>query len=399
MRSLVAITAAATALCLSAANAAETVKVGLIANFTGPFAVYGSQFSQAIQAYQAIHGNSVKGPKGEQITIEFVNRDATSAGPAKAKQLAEELVLRDRVKFLAGFDLTPHALAVGEIADQAKVPVVVMNAATASVTRASPYYVRLSMTVPQYAGPMADWAYKNGIRKVYTIVSDFGPGYDAETFFIKAFKAAGGEIVGSMRTPMNESNFSIHMEKMLIAKPDAVYMMQPGGSTSIAFLKAFNERGLKAAGIKLMAGGETSAVYLKSFNDDVIGTLSAFPYTESNTNPENVKMRAQLVKMFGEDTIPDIASAAAWDGTHLIHRAVAALGAKADGLQYVDFMKVQKLDSPRGPIMIDPEEREIVQNIYVRRVERRDGRLVNIDLETLPMVKDPWKLENPRKTN
>jgi len=246
---------------------------------------------------------------------------------------------------------------------------------------------------------MAEWAYKNGIRKVFTVVSDFGPGYDAETFFIKAFKAAGGEIVGSIRTPMNESNFSIYMEKMLNAKPDAVYMMQPGGSTSIAFLKAFNERGLKAAGIKLMAGGETSAVYLKKFNDDVIGTLSAFPYTASNSTPENKKMRAQLVKMFGEDAIPDVASAAAWDGTHLIYRAVAALGAKAEGSKYVDFMKGQKLESPRGPIMIDPEEREIVQNIYIRRVERRDGRLVNIDIETLPMVKDPWKLENPPKSN
>jgi branched-chain amino acid transport system substrate-binding protein len=400
MKSLrVAIAAAAVSLLAANASAQQTVKVGLIANFTGGMAVYGSQFQQAIQAYQAIHGTSVKGPGGETITIEYVYRDATTAGPAKAKQLAEELVLRDKVQFLAGFDLTPHALSVGEIANQAKVPVIIMNAATAMITRTSPYYVRLSMTVPQYVVPIANWAYKNGYRKVFTVVSDFAPGYDAESYFAKTFKAQGGEIVGSLRTPMTETNFSVYMERVLVAKPDALYMMQPGGATSIAFLKAYVERGLKAANIQLMATGETAALYLKNFGDDVIGTVSSFPYTETNTTPENIKLRAQLVKMFGADAIPDIASAAAWDGTDLIYKAVAALGASAEGLKYVDFMKGQKLDSPRGPIMIDPQERDIVQNIYIRKVQKVDGRLVNIDMETAPMVKDPWKIENPPKSN
>jgi len=398
MKSLrVAIAAAASLFAASAS--ADTVKVGLIANFTGGMAVYGSQFQQAIQAYQAINGTTVKGPKGEDITIEFLYRDATTAGPARAKQLAEELVLRDKVHFLAGFDLTPHALAVGDVANQAQTPVIIMNAATASITRTSPYYVRLSLTVPQYVVPIANWAYKNNIRKVYTVVSDFAPGYDAESFFSKTFKGLGGEIVGSLRTPMTETNFSVYMEKVLAAKPDALYMMQPGGATSIAFLKAYVERGLKDANILLMGTGETAALYLKNFSDDVIGTISSFPYTETNTTPENVKLRAQLVKMFGPDAIPDIASAAAWDGTDLIYKSVAALGANAEGLKYVDFMKGQKLNSPRGPIMIDPEERDIVQNIYIRKVQKIDGRLMNIDLETAPMVKDPWKMENPPKSN
>src|SRR4029078_10048771 len=187
MKSLrVAIAAAASLFAASAS--ADTVKVGLIANFTGGMAVYGSQFQQAIQAYQAINGTTGKGPKGEDITLDFLYRDATTAGPARAKQLAEELVLRDKVNFLAGFDLTPHALAVGDVANQAKTPVILMNAATASITRTSPYYVRLSMTVPQYVVPIANWAYKNNIRKVYTVVSDFAPGYDAESFFSKPFK-------------------------------------------------------------------------------------------------------------------------------------------------------------------------------------------------------------------
>jgi branched-chain amino acid transport system substrate-binding protein len=396
---LAAVVAATVSLYAGQALAADTVKVGLIANFTGGMGIYGAQFHQAIQAYQAIHGNTVKGPNGETITVEFLPRDGTSAGPARAKQLAEELVLRDRVQFLAGFDLTPHALAVGDVANQAKVPVIIMNAATASITRTSPYYVRLSMTVPQYVVPIANWAYKNNIRKVYTVVSDFAPGYDAESYFAKTFKALGGEIVGTARTPLSETNFSVYMEKVLAAKPDALYMMQPGGATSISFLKAYVERGLKASNILLMGTGETAALYLKNMSDDVIGTISSFPYTETNTTPENIKLRAQLVKMFGADAIPDIASAAAWDGTALIYRAVEKLGAKAEGMQYVEFMKGQKMDSPRGPIMIDPEERDVVQNIYVRKVVKQDNRLVNIDIETVPMVKDPWKMENPPKSN
>jgi branched-chain amino acid transport system substrate-binding protein len=396
MKSIFGAAAAAMALITSSA-VADTVKIGLVADFSGGMAIYGSQFQQAMQAYQAIHGTSVKGPNGESITIEFINRDAGSGGPDKAKQLAEELVLREKVNFLAGFDLSPHAMAVAELATEAKVPVIIMNAATASITRASPYFVRLSMTVPQYVVPMTAWAYKNGIRKVFTVVSDFSPGYDAESFFAKSFKALGGEIVGSLRTPQNETNFAVYMEKVLQAKPDALYMMQPGGATSIAFLRAYVERGLKSAGIQLMGTGETQALYLANFSDDVIGTVSSFPYTETNTNPENILLRAQLVKMFGADALPDIASVAAWDGTDLIYKAVTSLGAKADGSKYVEFMKGQKINSARGPIMIDPVERDIVQNIYIRKVERRDNKLVNIDIETSPMVRDPWKIENPPK--
>ena len=189
------------------------------------------------------------------------------------------------------------------------------------------------------------------------------------------------------------------MEKVLAAKPDALYMMQPGGATATGFLKAFVERGLKSAGIQLLGTGETAAVYLTKFSDDIIGTVTSFPYTETNTNPENLAFRAQLVKMFGPDAMPDIASVSAWDGTDLIYKSLRALGAGADGLKYVDFMKAQALSSPRGPIAIDNVERDIVQNIYIRRVEKRDNRLVNIDIETAPMVKDPWKMENPAKAN
>ena len=241
----------------STAMAAEVFKIGLIADFTGAFATWGSQFQQAIEAYQATHGKTVKGPDGKEIEIQFVYRDTTSAGPDKAKQLAEELVLREKVKMLAGFDLSPHAMAVADISKQAKIPVVIMNAATASITRGSPYYVRVSMTIPQHVVPLADWAWKNGIKKVYMITSDYAPGHDAEEYFGKEFTKLGGQIVGKDRSPITETNYGVYMEKVLQAKPDALYMFQPAGSPSVALVKAYTERGLKAAGIKLLGTGET----------------------------------------------------------------------------------------------------------------------------------------------
>jgi branched-chain amino acid transport system substrate-binding protein len=378
---------------------ADVVKVGLIADFTGAFATWGAQFQQAIEAYQALNGKTVKGPDGKEHEIQYVYRDSASSGPDRAKQLAEELVLREKVKFLAGFDLSPHAMAVAEIATQAKIPVVIMNAATASITRGSPYYVRVSMTIPQHVVPLAKWAYDNGIRKVYTIVSDYAPGHDAENYFTKTFKSLGGEIVGSARSPQQETNYAAYMEKVLQAKPDALYMFQPAGSPSIAFVKAYVERGLKSAGIKLLGTGETQQLFLPNFSDDVIGVVTSFHYTETNTNPENLKLKEQLTKMFGDKAVPDIASVAAWDGTKLIYQAVAQLGPNADGAKYVDFMKGKKLESPRGPIMIDPDERDVIQNIYIRRVEKRDGKLVNIDIGQVEMVKDQWKIDNPPKSN
>jgi len=378
---------------------ADVVKIGLIADFTGAFATWGQQFQQAIEAYQAVNGKTVKGPDGKTHEIQFVYRDNASAGPDKTKQLAEELVLREKVKMLAGFDLSPHAMAVGEIATQAKIPVVIMNAATASIVRGSPYYVRVSMTIPQHVVPLAQWAIKNNIKKVYMITSDYAPGHDAEAYFSKEFKKLGGEIVGSDRSPIKETNYGVYMEKVLQAKPDALYMFQPAGAPSNALVKAYTERGLKAAGIKLLGTGETQQIFMDQFTDDIIGTVTSFHYTETNTNPLNIKLKEQLKKMFGPKAQPDIASVAAWDGTDLIYRSIAALGPSEEGLKYVDFIKNSKIDSPRGPVAIDPVERDVIQNIYIRRVEKRDGELVNIDIDTVPMVKDQWKIDNPAKTN
>jgi branched-chain amino acid transport system substrate-binding protein len=382
-----------------AASAADVVKVGMIASYTGAFATWGGQFQHGIEAYQALHGNTVKGPDGRPIEVQFVYRDSASQGPDKAKQLAEELILHDHVKFLCGLELSPYAMALAGISQEAKVPVVIMNAATASITRMSPYFVRVSATIPQDVAPLGTWAAAHGIKRIYTIVSDYAPGYDAEKYFTKSFKAAGGEIVGSARTPQQETNFAAYMERVLEAKPDALYMFQPAGSPSVAFVKAYVERGLKAAGIKLLGGGETQEIFLPNFTDDIVGTITSMHYTENNTNPANLELKAQIKKMFGDKAIPDIASVAAWDGTMLIEEAVAALGADADGLKYVDFMRGKKFQSPRGPVEIDPVERDIVQNIYIRKVEKVGGRLANVNIDEVDMVKDPWKLDNPPKSN
>jgi branched-chain amino acid transport system substrate-binding protein len=397
MKRLIVSAAAALFAFAAPASAKDIYKIGLIADFTGAFASWGVQFQQAIEAFQSVNGKTLKGPKGEEIEVQVVYRDAASQGPEKTVQLAEELVLREKVRMLTGFDLSPQAMAVGKIADQAKIPVVIMNAATASIVRGSPYYVRVSMTIPQYVAPLPKWAYENGIKKVYTIVSDYAPGYDAETYFIKGFKAAGGEILGTARTPQQESNMGPYLEKAAQTKPDAIFMFQPAGAPSIAFVKAYLERGMQKQGIKLLGTGETQELFLGNFNDDAVGIITAMHYTETNTNPENTALRETLKKMFGEKTIPDIASVAAWDGMALIYQALAAVGAKEPGMKYVDAMKGKTLRSPRGTFMIDPVEREVVQNVYIRRLEKINGKLQNVDIASFPMVKDPWKDDNPVK--
>jgi branched-chain amino acid transport system substrate-binding protein len=392
--------AAVVALAAQPASAQNQVfKIGMIASYTGAFATWGPQFQNAIEAYQAINGKTVKGPKGETIEVQIVTRDPASQGGDKAKQLAEELVLREKVKLLTGFELSPQALAVAPVGNEAKVPIVIMNAATSMITRASPYFVRTSVTVPQWAQSMGTWAKQNGINKVYTITTDYAPGHDAENYFHKSFKAAGGEIIGSAKSPIQETNFGVYMEKALQAKPDALYMFQPGGSPSIAFVKAYSERGLKQAGIRLLGGGEFAEIFLPNFSDDVIGVNSVNHYTETNTNPENVQMREQLRKMFGDKGFTDIASVGSWDAINLIYTALREVGADAEGLKMIDAMKGKTLKSPRGQIMIDPVERDIVQNIYIREIKKVGGKLTNVDVATFPLVKDPWKIDNPPKAN
>ncbi len=371
------------------AAAADTVKVGVIMSSSGPFARWGEQFRQAIEVYQKQHGKTVKGN-----TIEVIYRDDGGPNPVRAKQLAEELILRDKVQFLAGFVFTPNALAVADLITEAKMPTVIFNAATGMITRKSPYFVRTSHTIPQAAVPIGQWAAKNGIKRVVTAVSDYAPGHDAEVYFSKAFKAGGGEVLESIRIPLSTNDFSPFFERILQQKPDAVFVFGPGGPPTVGLINTWASR-LKPAGIKFLGTAETQQIDLPKIGRAALGVVTSFHYTETVDNPLNKALWADLQQMFGKDTVPDLASVGAYDGMHLIYKAVERFGPRPTGDQALGLWKGVAFDSPRGPVRIDEKTRDIVENIYMRRVEERDGQLVNVNFQTIPMVKDPWKEENP----
>ena len=369
------------------AYAQTTIKVGVIAPFSGPFADYGKQFEAGVQAYQKIHGASVDGNK-----VEMVIRDTGGPSPEVAKRLAQELVVRDKVDFLAGFGLTPEALAVADIATQAKKPMVIFNAATSIITTKSPYITRTSMTLPQISAPMGLWAAKNGIKKVITLVADYGPGNDAEAAFKKTFTAGGGEVVDSIRTPLQNPEFAPFIQRIKDAKPDAVFIFVPAGEQSIAVMKAYNERGLAQAGIKAIATGDvTDDHVLNAMGDPAIGLITTFHYSAAHDSAENKAFLKAYSEVAPNAGRANFMTVGAFDGMGAIYEVVKKLNGRIDGDKAMEILKAYKTTSPRGPIMIDPETRDIVQTIYVRRVEKKNNELWNIEFDKFDNVKDPGK--------
>jgi len=366
---------------------AEDVKIGVIAPFTGPAAGFGKQIEGGMRAWLKIHGDTIAGRK-----VQLLVRDTGGPNPEVAKRLAQELVARDKVDFLAGFGYTPEALAAAPVATEAKKPMIVMNAATSVVTTRSPYIARFSMTLPQVSVPMATWAWKNGIRKVYTLVTDFAPGIDSETSFKAAFTALGGQVVDSVRTPLRNPDYGPYVQRAKDARPDAVFLFVPAGQDSIAFMKAFEERGLAQAGIKLIATGDLTDDYvLNSLGDPVIGIVTTHHYSAAHDSPEN----KAFVKAFGEVARdlgrPNFMGVGGYDGMAAIGEVVKQLRDHIDGDKAMEILKHLKLMSPRGPIAIDPATRDIVQTVYVRRVEKRGGELWNVEFDKFVDVKDPGK--------
>ena len=375
------------ALLSSTAAAQGTVKVGVIAEFSGPFAAYGQQIEAGMKAYMKQHGDTVAGKK-----VELIIRDTGGPAPDVAKRFAQELITRDKVQFLAGFGLTPNAMAVAPVVTEAKVPMVISNAATSVITTRSPYIARVSMTIPQVSAPMAEWALKNGIKQVYTVVADYGPGIDAETQFTKSFKAGGGEVVGTLRTPLQNPDFSAAIQRVKDAKPQAVFVFLPAGEQGVAFVKAFNERGLAKDGIKLIATGDiTDDHVLDAMGDPTLGLITSFHYSAAHASPEN----AAFLKAYAEANDPKVGranfmAAAGYDTMAAIYEAIRK-GGDADGDKAMAALKGYKWVSPRGPVMIDPETRDIVQTVYVRKVEKKDGKLWNVEFDKIADVKDPGK--------
>lgn len=369
------------------AVAQEPVKVGVVAPFSGTAADYGKQIEGGIKAYFKLHGDTFAGRK-----IQLIIRDTTGPNPDIAKRLAQELVTRDKVDFLAGFGFTPEALAVAPIATEAKKPMVVMNAASSAVTTRSPYIARFSMALPQVSAPMAMWAAKNGIKKVYTLVSDFAPGLDSEKAFKDAFTAAGGTIVDSVRVPLRNPDFAPFVQRIKDAKPEAVFMFVPAGEQSIGFMKAFEERGLGKEGIKLIATGDlTDDHVLNAMGEPALGVITSHHYSAAHESPENTAFLKAWAEVNKDLKRPNFMGVGGYDGMAAIAEVVKKLGNNIDPDKAMEILRNYKGMSPRGPIAIDPATRDIVQTVYIRRVEKRGGEYYNVEFDKYPDVKDPGK--------
>ncbi len=375
---------AALAFVSSGAAAQETVKIGLVLPMTGQQASTGKQIDAAVKLYQAQHGTTVAGKK-----IEVILKDDTSV-PDVTKRLAQELVVNDKVAVLAGFGITPSALATAPIATQAKVPEIVMAAGTSSITEASPFIARTSFTLAQSSVPMAEWAFKNGIKKVVTLVSDYGPGIDAEKSFTEKFKSDGGTIVENLRIPMRAPDFAPVLQKVADAKPDALFVFVPSG-TGAQFVKQFVERGLDKSGVKLIATGDvTDDDQLNGMGDAVVGVINAHNYSANHNSALN-KSFVEAFKKANAGMRPNFMAVGGYDGMHLIYEALKKTGGDANGEKLMAAIKGMAWESPRGPISIDPATRDIVQNIYIRKVEKVGGELYNVEFATIANVKDPVK--------
>jgi branched-chain amino acid transport system substrate-binding protein len=386
-RFVLAVVAASLLLFPSPAAGEETIKVGVVVEMSGPFAPYGHQITNGMRAYIKAHGDKVAGKK-----IELVVKDTTGPAPDLAKRVAQELVTRDRVQFLAGFGLTPNTMAVAPVATEARVPMIVMNAATSAITTKSPYVIRVSFTLPQVTAPIAEWAARNKIKKVYTLVADYAPGLDAEATFKKVFAASGGEVIGSLRVPLKNPDFAPFIQRIKDARPEAVFIFTPAGETAVAFMKAFTERGLDKAGIKLLATGDvTDDDVIDAMGDAALGVITTHHYSAAHGSPENDAFKKAYADVTGGKTRPNFMAVGGWDGMHLIYEVTKKLGGKMDGGQAVAAARGMTIASPRGPILIDAATRDVVQDIYVRKVQKLDGKYFNVEFDKVAKVKDPGK--------
>src|SRR6202171_2096474 len=369
---------------LAPASAQESVKIGLILPMTGGQASTGKQIDNAVKLYMQQKGDTVAGKK-----IEIILKD-DAAVPDNTKRLAQELIVNDKVSFIAGFGVTPAALAAAPLATQAKVPEVVMAAGTSIITERSPYIARTSFTLPQSSVIIADWAAKNGIKKVVTLVSDYAPGVDAQNSFKERFTAAGGQVLEELKTPLAAPDFAPFLQRAADAKPDALFVFVPAGQGG-TFAKQYSERGLDTAGIKLIGPGDvTDDALLNNMGDSVLGAVTALFYSAAHPSAMNKDFVAAYKKLMNGQR-PGFMAVGGYDGIHLIYEALKKTGGKTDGDALIAAMKGMKWESPRGPISIDPDTRDIIQNIYIRRVEKVGGELYNVEFATFEAVKDPIK--------
>jgi branched-chain amino acid transport system substrate-binding protein len=377
---------AAAVLAATSAQTQGTVKIGVVIPLSGQFADTGVQMRNGIQAYMKQHGDTVAGKK-----VELIIKDVGGINPPVAKRLSQELVVRDKADILAGYVLTPNALAAGDVSKEANKFMVVMNAATAIITLKSDRMIRTSMTLPQSGDTFGTWAVtKGGIKSCYTMVSDYGPGHDVEQSFIKAFTKAGGKIIGSVRFPVANPDFAAFVQRAKDLSPECIFVFVPGGTQPAAIAKAFAERGIDPNKTKILGTGElTGEQALEGMGKSSLGIITAWHYDYKQDTPEN----KAFVKIFNEmfKRNPDLFSLGGYDGMHAIYEALKKTKGNTDGKALVEAAKGLKWNSPRGPMMIDPETRDVVQTIYIRKVEMKGGEPTNVPFDKVENVKDPVK--------
>jgi branched-chain amino acid transport system substrate-binding protein len=382
---LAAVCALTAGVCAGPSYAEGTVKIGLIMPYSGQFADAATQMDNAVKLYLKQHDNNLGG-----MNVEIIRKDTGGINPAVAKRLAQELVTRDNVDILAGFVLTPNALAAADVSAEAKKFMVVMNAATAIITTKSPYMVRTSLTVPQLTETLGTWAAKQGVKNVYTMVTDYGPGIDAEAAFQKGFKDAGGNVVGSVRMAVQNPDFTAYVQRAKDLNPQGIFVMIPGGAQPGAFGKALAQVGIDPKKTEVMGQLEIADEHaLESMGDIAIGIITAAHYDYNHKSKTN----AEFVKAYNADykRNPDLFSIGGYDGMHAIDAALKKSGGKTDGESLIAAAKGLSWESPRGPISIDPQTRDIIQTVYIDKVEKVDGKLVNVQIAAIPNVKDPVK--------
>lgn len=372
-RLAVALTAASALASLAAT--AQTVKVGIVGPFSGPFAHYGTLFRNGAEAYVASQGGKLAGKD-----IEFIYRDTGGPNPGQTKTLVQELIVKDKVDYLGGFVFTPNAFAVAPLIQQSQTPTVIFNAATSAITDKSEFFIRTSYTLWQVTVPLAQWAVKQNLKKVVTAVTDFGPGLDAEAAFKSEFGKQGGQVVESIRMPIATTDFGPFVQRIKASGAQAVYTFLPGGPPNLGFVKAYNENGLAKAGVQFLGTAETDEFDLQKFGDAALGLMTSFHYSAAHESPANKKF-IEALKKRDANAVANYASVGAWDGMTVIHKMIEATGGKKDGLKAIAAARNLQWESPRGPVRIDPKTRHVVQNVYLRKVEKAGGQLVNREVQ------------------
>jgi branched-chain amino acid transport system substrate-binding protein len=374
------------ALASTGALAQDSAKVGLVLPLTGGLAPVGKQVQAGVKAYMDKHGSTVAGKK-----IDLIVKDDAGV-PDNSKRLAQEFIVNDKVA-VVGSALTPSAMAIGPLSTQGKTANVVMVSGTSGVINPNnPYMVRTSFTLGQQSGIIAEWAAKNGSKKVVIVQSDWAPGHEAAAVFSDSFKKAGGEVVETIKVPLANPDFAPFLQRARDLNPDTLFVFVPAGQAG-TFAKQFAERGLDKAGIKLIGPGDiVDDNDLPGMGDSMLGVVTAGIYSALHNSPLNKEYVAAFKKANG-GLRPNFISLGGYDGMHVIYEALKKTGGKTDADSLIGAMKGMAWESPRGPISIDPETRDIVQNIYIGKVEKVDGELYNVEFAKFDAVKDPLKMK------